>query len=74
MDVNTKETNLQAFVRALYRACDASKRVDNLDLRSDDPGSVQQWNCLLDEQRAGFRELHEVCRRVPVEDLVDDAL
>ncbi len=71
MNENTEETNLQAFVRILYEACDDSKSVDNFDLRSDDSESVQKWHSLLDSQRESFRELHEVCRRVPLEDLLD---
>ncbi len=64
------ETNLQTLIRALYEAHDASKSVDDFDLRSDDPASVETWNRLLASQDAAFRALHEVCRRVPVEDVV----
>ena len=70
MDENTEETNLQAFLRTLYGAYDAPQQVDHFDLRSEDPASVDKWNRLLESQRASFRELHEVCRRVPLEDVV----
>lgn len=67
----TEETNLQACVRAVYVAHDASESVDYFDLRSEDPESVQKRERLLHSQREAFRKLHEVCRRVPVEDLMD---
>ena len=65
------ETNLQAFVRALSAAYDASSAVDHFDLRSEDDESVRKWNRLLERQRAAFREMHETCQRVPVADLLD---
>lgn len=71
MDENAEETSLQAFMRVLYSAYDASRCVDYFDLRDNDPASVQEWERLLDSQRAAFRELHEVCRRVPLDDLMD---
>lgn len=64
------ETNLQAFVHALYSAHDASESLDHFDLRSEDGASVKEWNRLLKLQRVAFRSLHEVCCRIPVEDLL----
>ena len=65
------ETDLQAFIRALYAAYNASKSVDTFDLRSEDPASVAKWNRLVASQQTAFLELHEVCRRVPAEALSD---
>ena len=71
MSETTEETNLQALIRTLYEACGASKCVDDFDLRSEVPASVLKWNGLLQDQQEAFRELHAVCRRVPLEDLLD---
>ncbi len=71
VDEDTEETNLQLFIRVLYEAYGASQAVDYFDLRSEDPASVKKWDLLLESQRDAFRRLHEVCRRVPVEDLMD---
>jgi hypothetical protein len=70
MDDDMLETNLQTFVRALYEAHDASRCVDNFDLHSEDEVSMQKWNHLLEVQRAAFRTLHDICRRIPAEDLL----
>jgi hypothetical protein len=64
-----KETNLQTFVSALYEAHDASESVDRFDLHSEVESSVHEWDRLLAEQKRAFRKLHEVCCRIPVEDL-----
>ncbi len=71
MAEDTEETGLQAFVRALYAAYDASRSVDAFDLRSEDPASVAKWNRLVASQQTAFLELHGVCRRVPSEALSD---
>jgi hypothetical protein len=70
MDDDMLETNLQTFVRALYQAHDASRGVDYFDLHSEDEVSMQKWNHLLEVQRAAFRTLHDICRRIPAEDLL----
>jgi hypothetical protein len=67
-----KETNLQAFISALYEAHSASESVDRYDLDSEVEASVQEWDRLLAEQQRAFRRLHEVCHRIPVDDLSSD--
>lgn len=71
MAEGTEETDLQAFVRALHAAYDASRSVDTFNLRSEDPASAAKWNRLVASQRTAFLELHGVCRRVPAEALSD---
>jgi hypothetical protein len=66
------ETNLQTFIRALYDAHAASVEVDYFDLRSEDDASVQRWNGLLENQRAAFRALHEICVSAPIADLMHE--
>jgi hypothetical protein len=56
----------QTFVQLLYEACHTSEAVDNFDLRSENPASVEKWNVLLDEQKAGFLALtHHVQSHAP---------
>ncbi len=67
----TGETTLQAFVRMLHEAHGASEAVDGFDSRSEDSVSLAKWKELQAREREAFRALHELCRRVPVEDLMD---
>jgi hypothetical protein len=72
MGDNMLETNLQIFVGALTEAHGASTRVDSFDLHSEDEVSMQKWNHLLEMQNNAFRTLHEICCRIPEEDLLQE--
>jgi hypothetical protein len=64
----TPESNLQAFVRLLRLAHEASEAVDYFDLNCDEK-SKRRWQVLLKEEQAAFNKLHAFCQKCPVEDL-----
>lgn len=58
----------QEYVRLLYEACHAHEAVDNFDVHSDDPESVQKWKVLLDEINASdgalIAHVQAMCARI----------
>jgi hypothetical protein len=66
--LGTPESNLQAFVRLVRRAQDASERVDYFDLNCDEK-SKRQWKSLLKKQDEAFVKLHSFCQKCPEKDL-----